>query len=228
MLAKSYAQISANANYDPSFVSNTTNVENNPIDFSTNFPNNTFPSYNHPISENEVIQTIARCSKKSAPGIDQITSTMLQHLHNNAISYFTSLLNRIFFSASFPSPWKIALVFPNLKPLKDPTHPRTYWIRELLQKFGLRGPSPSLIQNYLNNRIQCSSRKRILFNPSPRKWHPTRLSTKWHPLLNRNQHNKNHPTPLSNYSFFRRPKGHATHYSPLALRTRFSHLNPKN
>ena len=89
--------------YDRSFVSNEINDENNPVDFSMNFPHNSSSPYNHPISENEVIQTIiALFSKQSAPGIDQITSTMLQHLHSSAISYFTILLNRILVSVSLP------------------------------------------------------------------------------------------------------------------------------
>ena len=49
--------------------------------------------YNQPISTIEVQSTIASCSKKSSPVSDQITATMLQHLHSNSLQFLTSLVN---------------------------------------------------------------------------------------------------------------------------------------
>jgi len=51
---------------------------------------------------------------------------MLHNLYANSIAYFTSLLNRIFFSSSFPSIWKMAVIIPILKPLKGPILPLSY------------------------------------------------------------------------------------------------------
>jgi len=75
---------------------------------------------------NEVTRTIALCSKNSAPGIYQITPSMLQSLHHNAIAHVTFLLDRIFFSGFFPVPWKIALITPLQETLEDPSLPLSY------------------------------------------------------------------------------------------------------
>jgi len=82
--------------------------------------------YNSPITEHEVIWTISEYSETSAPGFNQISPIMLHNLYPNSISYFTSLLNRILLSSSFPSMWKMAVVVPLLKPLKDPSLPLSY------------------------------------------------------------------------------------------------------
>ena len=45
-----------------------------------------------------------------------LTFTMQQNMHFNAISYFTTLLNRILAQASFPLAWKEAIVIQISKP----------------------------------------------------------------------------------------------------------------
>ena len=82
--------------------------------------------HNLPVTDDEILRAIASRSNKSTLGIDQITANMLQHLHLNSITYYTSLLNRILFSDIYLFVWKIALVIPLLKPPKDPTHPLSY------------------------------------------------------------------------------------------------------
>ena len=147
LLAQSYTKISDNDNYDPNFITIKLNSEKKPIKFTTNKLKEHSLPYNQPITEKEVSHTITLWSKKSAPGNDQITSTMLQHLHHNTITHLTSLLNRIFFSANFPSQWKNALIIPLLKPLKDPTHPLSYRPISLLSALG------KILEKIINNRL---------------------------------------------------------------------------
>ena len=147
LLADEYAKISDNSSFDPLFISHKLITENSPIDFSTHDPQAPSFPYNLPITEDEVLRAIASCSKKSAPGLDQITTNMLQHLHQNSITYFTSLLNRIFFTNSYPTKWKIALVIPLLKPLKDPTHPSSYRPISLLNVLS------KILEKIINSRL---------------------------------------------------------------------------
>jgi len=113
-------------------------------DFSTN--SHSHP-YNQPISENKVRTAIQQCSKKAAPGIDFIMSVGLNHLHTNALSHFTHLLNRILSRITFPSSWKIALIIAILKPHKDPFLPKSYRPLSLLSS--LR----KILEKILNKRL---------------------------------------------------------------------------
>jgi len=87
------------------------------------------------------------CSKTSAPGIDQITTSMLKHLHQNTISYLTSILNLIFQTGTFPLLWKTALIMPILKPLKDPSLPSSY------RPISLLNTVSKILEKILNNRL---------------------------------------------------------------------------
>jgi len=110
ILANNYSKISANSNYDSTFITRKLLAEENSINFSPLLPPTNL-MYNSPITEHEVISTISKYSKPSAPGFDQISPITLHNLHPNSISYFTSLLNRILLSSpSFPSMWKMTVV----------------------------------------------------------------------------------------------------------------------
>jgi len=92
--------------------------------------------YNQPISLAEVLYTIRTYAKNSAPGPDQITPTMLKHLHPTSISFRANLLSRIFLQAHFPTEWKITTVISILKPQKDPTSSLSYRPISLLGSVG--------------------------------------------------------------------------------------------
>jgi len=100
-LADHYSSISSKSNYETDFLAFKAQEEKKPISF-TNSINLSLP-YNHPISLTEVQSTIHAYFKKSAPGPDEVTPTMLQNLHPNSIEFLTSILNRIFLQANFPS-----------------------------------------------------------------------------------------------------------------------------
>ena len=120
VLAATYSEICSNSNYD-SFLNYENKEEKTYPDFSTNSRS---LSYNQPVSENEVRTAIQR-SQKAAPGV-LIMTVMLDHIHTNALSHFTHLLNRILSSTTSPSSWKIALIIPILKPHKDPFLSQSY------------------------------------------------------------------------------------------------------
>ena len=146
ILAQNYSNISSNSNYDPPFISQKL-LAAKTLYFSIPSTTTSPLSYNVPISENEVIQTINQCSKASAPSFDQISSMMLQNLHANAISHFTDILNRLFSLGTYPTIWKLAIIIPLLKPLKDPSNPLSYRPISLLSSLS------KILVKILNKRL---------------------------------------------------------------------------
>ena len=92
ILAKNYSEISANSNYDSTFITRKLLAEKNSINFSPQNPSTNL-MHDSPTTEHGVISTISKYSKTSAPGFDQISPIMLHNLHPNSISYFFNLLS---------------------------------------------------------------------------------------------------------------------------------------
>jgi len=72
---------------------------------------------------------------------------MLLKLHQNAITHFTSLLNRIFLSSEFSSSWKLAVIIPLLKHLKDTSNQSSYRPISLLSTLS------KILERILNKRL---------------------------------------------------------------------------
>ena len=66
-------------------------------------------------------RTIATCPKNQFHDLTKLPPACF-----NAVTHLITLLNRILIAASLPSSWRIALVIPLLKPLKNPSHPSSY------------------------------------------------------------------------------------------------------
>ena len=120
ILAESYSHTSSDANHDESFKAIKSSTEKSHVDFLITNDYLHSQTYNNQISEAEVFHAIETHSEISIPGVDQITTSMLKHLHNS-ITYLTSIFNRTFQAGSFPLSWKIALIIPILERLKDPS-----------------------------------------------------------------------------------------------------------
>ncbi|MGL5590845.1 MAG: RNA-directed DNA polymerase, partial [Metamycoplasmataceae bacterium] len=65
-------------------------------------------------------------SKNSAPGQDQMSYTMFQHLPIEALNVILELFNKIWREGKVPGMWKRAIILPFLKPGKDPESPENY------------------------------------------------------------------------------------------------------
>lgn len=145
ILAKHYASVSSNSNYDQHFLTHKLQTEKSPISF-TPTPNVT-NSYNLPITKQELIHTINRNLKNASPGQDNIHAAMLKNLHENSLSYLLSLFNCIFESNAYPLSWKTVVILPFLKPDKDPTLPASY------RPIALSSVLGKLFQKILNKRL---------------------------------------------------------------------------
>ena len=78
--------------------------------------------YNKPIQEYEVREAI-KSLKLNSPGTDMVHNAFLKNLPDHHIQLLTKLFNDSFSQSTMPQAWKIALIYPILKPGKDPTDP---------------------------------------------------------------------------------------------------------
>jgi len=143
ILASHFSSVSADSNYDPSFLSHKSQEESCPISFDSN--DSSLP-YNSQITLSELLTTIHNL-KNSSPGPDDIHSTMLKNLHPNSLTYLLSLFNSILHQGTYPLYWKLAIILPILKPDKDPSLPSSYRPIALTSILG------KLLQKILNKRL---------------------------------------------------------------------------
>jgi hypothetical protein len=84
----------------------------------------------------EVKRKILLLKTRSAPGLDDITPTMLRHLSNKALTHLTTVFNHLLLQGHFPEPWKRCKVIPIPKPNKPITDPTSYRPISLLSTLG--------------------------------------------------------------------------------------------
>ncbi|KAG5860667.1 hypothetical protein JTB14_003372 [Gonioctena quinquepunctata] len=77
------------------------------VDFETD----TSLYYNDPFSLHELDFALSSC-KESAPGYDDITYAMIQHLAPNCKNNLLKLYNKIWASKVYPNNWKVAIIIP--------------------------------------------------------------------------------------------------------------------
>ena len=91
-----------------------------------NFDTTEEHSYNMPITLSELHLAIHMNFKNASPGPDNIHASMLKNLHPNSTLYLLSPFNTILLQDIYPLLWKLAIIFPFLKPAKDPSLPDSY------------------------------------------------------------------------------------------------------
>ncbi|KAF4514170.1 UNVERIFIED_CONTAM: hypothetical protein B566_EDAN019322 [Ephemera danica] len=62
----------------------------------------------------------------SAPGEDNISYSMLQHLPDNGLELLRNIINHMWSTGSFPNSWKVSTIIPILKKNKPPEDPASY------------------------------------------------------------------------------------------------------
>ena len=83
-----------------------------------NFASARSESYNLPFSMTEFLSALSNCND-SAPGIDDITYSMIKHLPRETQVFLLSIINRIWKESYFPNIWNIAIILAFLKPGKE-------------------------------------------------------------------------------------------------------------
>jgi hypothetical protein len=73
-----------------------------------------------------VLEQISKITARKTPGHDLITADILKHLPRRAVTFITTLFNRILHLAYFPLQWKFAQILMIPKPGKPPTDVTSY------------------------------------------------------------------------------------------------------
>lgn len=86
-------------------------------------PNNRHLNFISPEHLNSIIK---RKNNKKSFGFDGIPNFVIKKLSYKFIKFLAILFNQLFNNAHFPTAWKKAIIFPLLKPGKDPTKIESY------------------------------------------------------------------------------------------------------
>ena len=82
-------------------------------------------SYNLPFTIEELDHAIS-LSSPTSPGGDEILYSMIFNLPRSTKQFHLDILNSFWFSGTSPKSWKISIIVPVLKPLKDSYLPKNY------------------------------------------------------------------------------------------------------
>ena len=80
----------------------------------------------HAHTDDETKEAIKKSKASKAIGPDNITNLHLKHLGNKGISFLTKIFNLSLNSSKIPAIWKQSIIFPLLKPGKDPSDSKSY------------------------------------------------------------------------------------------------------
>ena len=114
-----FSNISSALHYSPAF----RNIRNN----TTVVPpvSSNSESYNLPFTMEELDHAIS-LSSPTSPGEDEILYSMIFHLPRSTKQFLLDILNSFWFLGTSPKSWKISIIVPVLKPLKDSYLPKNY------------------------------------------------------------------------------------------------------
>ena len=132
-----------------------TREENKILDFTAT----TRESYNEPFSKEEFLSALSACND-SAPGLDNITYSMIKHLPRETQKFLLSIVNKIWKENSFPSTWDTAIVLSFLKPLKDGANVSNY------RPIALTSCICKIMEKMVNSRLIWVLERKGLLNPS--------------------------------------------------------------
>ena len=149
---KHFSEISSSKNYSAHF----NDIRNSTIALDFKSENN--ENYNAKFSLRELREVLSS-SETTSPGGDNITYGMLKHLPDDARCYLLKILNKIWETGIIPSSWKIAIVGPIAKPLKNPQLPTSYRSRSFTSCVW------KLFEKMVNSRLMwCFEKKGLLSN----------------------------------------------------------------
>lgn len=143
LLAKSFAKVSSNLNYDPEFLCEKEQVENDLVikDDNIGLPINdkfTLEELNYAIDR-------AKCT---TPGDDGIGAGILKQLPICSCKILLCIFNLFWERGECPSKWKEAILTPIIKPGKVPSNPASY------RPIALTSVICKMMERMITNRLQ--------------------------------------------------------------------------
>ena len=123
LFAEAFSDVSSEDNYTTRFRRHKGIEESKSLNFSLN--QNPRAPYNEPFTMKELLNVLS-ATKETSPGIDRITYSMIKKAHHLFHQAILDLINEIFTTNVFPTPWRIAEVIPIPKPNKDHSTPTNF------------------------------------------------------------------------------------------------------
>ena len=114
-----FANVSSALHYSPAFRS----IRNSTVIISPVSSNT--EAYNLPFSMEELDNALS-LSSPTSPGEDDILYSMLFNLPQSTKQFLLEILNYFWSSGTSPESWKISIIIPILKPLKESSLPKSY------------------------------------------------------------------------------------------------------
>ena len=125
LLAKTFSEVSSDANYTHTFLTHKTDIETNHTHLFTHITNtpDKYPELNQPFSFNELYNALQQSRKHSSLGKNRICYEMLKQLPNKCLKVILKLYNQVYLSGQLPVAWKHSIVIGFPKPSKDESLP---------------------------------------------------------------------------------------------------------
>jgi len=142
ILGHHFASVSDPQFNSPQFQRHKRQIERGGLNF--NIPNH--QPYNDPITEREIRHALSTATD-SSPGEDEVTSSMIKHLHPTLFNLLVQLYNRIFLEDIFPPQWTSAIIIAIPKPNKNRKKPENY------RPISLTSTLCKLIERVVNHRL---------------------------------------------------------------------------
>ena len=115
-----------------------------------------FPECNQPLTRQELDNAIENLAPDKAYGTDEVSNNFIKHLPHCKVTDLLGIYNRSWKKAIVPADWKLGLIIPIAKPLKDPNLPESYRPITLLQCLS------KLLENLVGNRLNFIAEKHNL------------------------------------------------------------------
>ena len=103
-------------------------------------------AYNEKFSLCELKDALSS-TEDSSPGEDGILYAMIRQLPSEAKEFLLKIINKIWETGILPRSWKISIIIPVQKPLKDPLQPTSY------RPIALTSCLCKLMEKIINSRL---------------------------------------------------------------------------
>ena len=162
LLAETFAQISSNSNYTPTFLLNKTKFDTEHKQDYTDNTNNTADNkdFNKLFTLHELKTAIKQCKKDTQPGPDDITYEMITNLPTEALQVLYTHYNNIWQIGAVPNNWKHSIVLPIHKQDKNASDPKSY------RPISLTSCLCKVMERLVTNRLSWYLESKSILNPA--------------------------------------------------------------
>ena len=108
---------------------------------------NRFPEANQRFTMQEMVNAINQLKTEKAYGTDEVSNNFIKHLPELKLRQLLGIYKRCWRNGFIPKNWKIGMIIPIAKPMKNPNYLESYRPITLLQCLS------KLMENMVSNRL---------------------------------------------------------------------------